>query len=520
MYRRILTYIAFLVLSINTLSAQTYNVEGTVRNLSDSLPVPFATVVLGDNLLWAVTNEYGYFIIKNIPQDNIKITIQCLGFVKREFVVRRNMKPLKIYIQEDNLAIEEVTVTAQRTKNEAASTYTLDRTALDHSQVLNVSDVSSLLPGGKTVNSSLTNDTRIQLRAEGSTELGNASFGTAVEIDGARISNNAATDETSGASMRNVSSSNIESVEIITGIPSVEYGDLSNGIVKVNTKKGKTPFVADFSTNPHTKQLAVSKGFDLKGHAGMLNLSFEHAKSYTDIVSPYTCYKRNVADIKYSNTFLKNTRPLMFSFSVSGNTGGYNSENDPDAFSDEYTKKQDRVLRASSKITWLLNKPWITNFYASFSASTADKTYENNYRKSESASQPYSHAREEGYFIAEEYDKNPEAPIILSPVGYWYVKNFSESKPADFAVKVKADKVIEYGRIRNKITIGGDFSSSGNLGRGVYYDDMRYAPDYREYRFDELPFINNAAFYAEEKFETQVFQNIKGSEFQAIVGLR
>ena len=516
---KIFSYIALILLTIKTLSAQNYNVEGTVKNLSDSLPVPFATVVLGDNLLWCVTDENGYFILKNIPGDNIKITVQCLGFVKREFTVRRNMKPLKIYLHEDNLTIEEVTVTAQRTKNEAASTYTLDRNVLDHSQIINVSNVSSLLPGGKTVNASLTDDSRISLRSENS-ELGNASFGTAVEVDGARISNNAATQETSGASMRNISSSNIESVEIITGIPSVEYGDLSNGIVKVNTKKGKTPFVLDLAANPHTKQLAISKGFDLKSHAGMLNLSFEHAKSYSDITSPYTCYQRNVADVKYSNTFFKNTNPLMFSFSLSGNTGGYNSEDDPDAFSNEYTKKKDQVLRASSKITWLLNKPWITNFYAGLSASVSDKTSENNYRKSEAASQPYSHATEEGYFIAEEYDKNPSAPIILSPVGYWYVKNFSESKPADFSVKIKADKVAEAGGIKNKITAGGDFSSSGNLGRGVYYDDMRYAPDYREYRYDELPFVNNAALYIEDKFETVVFKNLKGSKFQAVFGLR
>ncbi|MBQ5541031.1 MAG: carboxypeptidase-like regulatory domain-containing protein, partial [Bacteroidales bacterium] len=107
---KIFSYIALILLTIKTLSAQNYNVEGTVKNLSDSLPVPFATVVLGDNLLWCVTDENGYFILKNIPRDNIKITVQCLGFVTREFYVRRNMKSLKIYLHEDNLTIEEVTV--------------------------------------------------------------------------------------------------------------------------------------------------------------------------------------------------------------------------------------------------------------------------------------------------------------------------------------------------------------------------------------------------------------------------
>ena len=41
-----------------------------------------------------------------------------------------------------------------------------------------------------------------------------------------------------GVDMRSISTDDIERVEIVRGIPSVEYGDLSNGVVKVNTLKG------------------------------------------------------------------------------------------------------------------------------------------------------------------------------------------------------------------------------------------------------------------------------------------
>jgi outer membrane receptor protein involved in Fe transport len=105
---------------------------------------------------------------------------------------------------------------------------------LDNQQTLNVSDLQTLLPGGKTVNSTLMSDNRLALRS-GSLEKGNASFGTAIDVDGVRLDNNAAANETMSNSTRSLSSSNIESVEIVTGIPSVEYGDLSNGIVKVST---------------------------------------------------------------------------------------------------------------------------------------------------------------------------------------------------------------------------------------------------------------------------------------------
>ena len=521
MNNRLLTVFILLFSFLTKGFAQTYTLEGTVKKLSDSLPVPYAAVVLGDNRLWTVTDEVGHFCIKNVPEGKIKITVQCLGFVKREFFVTNGISALKIFLQEDNLKISQVTVTAQKNTSGFSAAYTLDRKALDHQQILNISDVNSLLPGGKTVNSTLMDDNRTALRS-GSAEIGNSSFATAVEVDGARLSNNAELDETAGASTRNVSSTNIESIEIITGIPSVEYGDLSNGIVKVHTKKGKTPFVIDFSTNPYTKQAALSKGFDLKGDAGELNLSFEHTKSFTDISSPYTSYQRNVFDVTYSNTFKKTTEnPLMFSFAASGNSGGYNSEADPDAFSENYTYQRDYVARFNSKIAWLLNKKWITNFNAFASLSIADKTTETNTNKNSASTSPYVHSTEEGYFIAADYDENPLSPVILSPTGYWYVKEFVESKPLDFSLKIKGDLVKHFSSFTNKFMLGSEYTSSGNLGRGKYYDDMRYAPDgWREYRYDCLPFMNNLAVYAEDKISVPLAQNTLGSDLQITLGLR
>ena len=108
--------------------------------------------------------------------------------------------------------------------------------------------------------------------------------------------------ETKGVGLRNIGSSNIESVEIITGIPSVEYGDLSNGIVKINTRKGKTPFIIELVTQPKTKQIAISKGFLLGDRAGTINTSLERTKSTSDLASPHTAYDRNSLTLTYSNT--------------------------------------------------------------------------------------------------------------------------------------------------------------------------------------------------------------------------
>ena len=44
----------------------------------------------------------------------------------------------------------------------------------------------------------------------------------------------------------------------------------------------------------------------------------------------------------------------------------------------------------------------------------------------------------------------------------------------------------------------------GNKGKGTHYEDMRYAPTWREYRFDAPPALNNMALYAEDKLSMAI----------------
>ena len=76
---------------------------------------------------------------------------------------------------------------------------------------------------------------------DGGSTAGNAAFGTAVEVDGVRIGNNGSFGNMNGVDTRNITVADIESVEVITGVPSAEYGDLNSGMVKIHTRKGKTP---------------------------------------------------------------------------------------------------------------------------------------------------------------------------------------------------------------------------------------------------------------------------------------
>jgi len=503
-YRLLIVVFFLLGISITSLS-QNYNIAGKIVNKDNRKSVEFAMVLMKENGLWAISDKDGKFLIKKVPQGVVTLTVQCLGYVpaKMTLNVNKDNRALIVSLSEDNLKLDGVEVVARRKSDVSTTSYSIDRMALDNQQILNLGDVATLLPGGKTVNSSLMSDSRMALRS-GSQEKGNASFGTAVEVDGVRLANNADMSETDGVSTRNISTSNIESVEIVTGIPSVEYGDLSNGVVKVNTRKGKSPFIVEGKLNQYTRQIAINKGFDLGGNDGMVNVSAEHARSFADAASPYTAYQRNTLSFNYMNIFMRNTMPLTLNVGASGNIGGYNSESDPDEELDSYSKVRDNAFRANFDLNWLLNKRWITSVEFKGSVSYADKKSENYYNTSSSSTQPYIHSLTEGYFLSSDYDENPDAEIILGPTGYWYVRGYNDSRPLDYALKLKADWNRRIGGILNRLMVGAEYTRSQNNGRGSYYEDVRYAPTWREYRYDELPAMNNVALYVEDKVSVPV----------------
>ena len=519
---RFLTILLVLVLDYGMEARAQITIAGRITDEGDKKPIEFASILMKENGRWAITDKDGSFTIKDVPKGWVTLTVQCLGYAKRELTmnITMDMPRLRITLKQENLKLEEVTVTAKRRTDEATTSYTIDRAALDQQQILNVGDVATLLPGGKTVNPTLMDDARIALRSCTS-EGGNASFGTAIEVDGVRLDNNAMTGETAGASTRSISASNIESVEIVTGIASVEYGDLSNGVVKVNTRRGKSPFIVEGKLTQHTQQIALNKGFDLGQNRGVLNASLEHARSFKDAASPHTAYQRNILSLNYMNVFWRDWMPLTLNIGLTGNVGGYNSESDPDEQSDDYTKTRDNSLRARLELNWLLNKPWITNLSLRGAFSTSDRTSESQTHDNSATTLAYLHTMEEGYYMSASLNNNEEIKnyngVILSPTGYWNVKQHQESKPMNWSLRLKGDWTRRFGKVMSRMIVGTEYTGSRNNGRGTYYDDMRYAPTWREYRYDDLPTLNNIALYAEEKV---TIETGKLSRMELTAGLR
>ena len=523
--KRLLLVFAVFVGFVSSASAQ-FSISGKVLNRRNQEPVDFAIVAVPNSGLWANANAKGEFIIKNIPAGKVKLSVQYLGFVKREYeyTLDRNISGIILLMDEDNLTLSQVEITAKK-GTDLATSFLMDRTALDHIQIQSVTDATALLPGGKTrqpLTLASTSEQRFQINGY-SSERGNATFGVGVEVDGVRLSNNglrdlsASTSVVQGVDTKNISTSNIESIEIITGIPSVEHGDMTNGMVKINTRKGLSPYLLELATRPNTKQIALNKGISLGENNGVLNFGIDHTKSIANLASPFTTYDRNTISLNYNNTFnRKNEQPITFNVGITGNNGGFNSERDPDLLKSTYEKQNDNTIRANFFAKWLLNKPWITNIEASGNINYNDRISEVSVLKETSSSTPSVRTTQEGYHVGQPYAINPNAPIILIPLGRWYEVEFLDNKLINYNARLKGNWFKKIGKVDNNFLLGGDFSVSGNNGRGKYYGDIATAPSWREYPYSLESFTNNYAAYAENSTTIP----INKSTLQIVAGVR
>ena len=502
MHRKLLILFALLLTSVCAY-AQTWSVSGRIAEAGSDIPVTGAVVRIGEDYLWAVSDAEGGFTFRNVQAGKQVMEVSCLGFVNvvMEIDVTKDIEGLDIRLKESSLALDEVVVTAQKAKDGLSTSHNLGRDALNHLQLSNMTDVAALLPGGKTINPDLTSENQFSLR-EGGSNAGNSAFGTAVEVDGVRLGNNASFGDMGGVDTRSVAVENIESIEVITGVPSAEYGDLSSGMVKINTRKGRTPVNLTFSVNPRTYQTSVSKGIDLQEDNGVLNLSAEWARAVKKLISPYESYTRSGLTLSYSNTFAK---VLRFEAGFTGNIGGMNSKDDPDAFTGEYEKERDNVFRGNTSLTWLLNKSWVTNLKLDASVNFNDNLYHYHKYESYGSSQPAVHAEQEGYFLAERL-----------PLTY-FSDQIIDSKELDFAASLKYNWHKRWDDMKSLLKAGVQWKANGNVGEGEYYKDPSLAANgYRPRPYSQYPFMHNLSVYAEEHLTMPV----ASTKLEVTAGLR
>lgn len=257
-----------------------------------------------------------------MPQGKHVLEFALLGYetLKVPVTVNGDVLNLGVELPISSLSLDAVVVTAKE-GGEITSASKITKQTIEHIQPSSLTDVMQLLPGSVTENPSLTQVGALSIRDIGHNAANAA--GTALIVDGASFSNdanmqmlststamgggesNVAATAGSGVDARQVSTDNIESVEVIRGIPSVVYGDLTSGAVVVKTKAGVTPWEVRLKADPQLKQVSFGKGFSLGEKAGVMNFDADYAHAKNDVRTPASAYNRFNFQTGWSGNFDK-----------------------------------------------------------------------------------------------------------------------------------------------------------------------------------------------------------------------
>ena len=485
-----------------------WKVAGLVVERGLGEPVVMASVVIPELGLWAVTDADGHFELTAVPTGRHELEISLLGYetMKLPLDVEGDITKLAVELPVSSLTLDEVVVTA-REGGQITSSSKISKQTLEHIQPSSLRDVMQLLPGSVTENPSLTQVGSLSIRDIGSNVANVA--GTALIVDGASFSNdanlqmlstatamssnesNVASTAGGGVDTRQVSTDNIESVEVIRGIPSVVYGDLTSGAVVVRTKAGVTPWEVRLKADPQLKQVSFGKGFPLGDKAGVMNFDLDYAHAYSDVRTPSSAYNRFNFQAGWTGNFRQR---LTVNAKLRGNWSKASNASDPDLLLDELSLARDRGLRLNVNGRWILNKPWITNVEYLLAGSLTDQFSRSRVYQGSAGRTPVTTAM---------YDGENEASF--TPAQYYSdVQVFG--RPVDAQARITAHQLGRYGAVTNKVLAGFEWKGQGNLGRGKVFDPTLppspgSASAFRERSYRDIPFLHSLTGYVEDNLK-------------------
>jgi hypothetical protein len=535
-------------------------VKGVVYEKGTSkTPVEFATVQLLPQGSATATNSKGEFSFSKVLYGKTEIKVQFMGMVPLDTIIY--IVPGKDYnfefrLEYSSFRLKEVSVVASESKAGQATASNISRQAMEHLQTKNLSDILQLLPGGVVQEQNLGVPQTFKIRTIGSSSSNSTnmnSLGTAIIIDGAPLSNNAnmqalspsitgsagavggGSSPNQGLDLRSISTDNIESVEVIRGVPSVMYGDLTSGAVIVKSKAGKEPFSVNFKTDPSVYQVSVSKGINLGDKKGSLNISGDYLYNVNELTESYAYYQRMTARALYSNLFGRLASNTSLDLFLGKDT---REQNPNDTRSQLATGSRDLGFRFNTNGTWNVNKGLLSNVKYTISTSYRDK-HSYSQQLLGNAFAAYSMSTTDGAVLSNKpgqkvYDNNghelTNIPEGESSYYATYLPNeyFSRydiyGKEVNVFASLNATFSKKIGGVFNRLVAGVDFKTDGNLGKGKVYDLT--APPYRVLssdnsssrprKYSDIPFVTQIGIYAEENLTA----DLNGREFTTQIGAR
>ncbi|MBO4664486.1 MAG: TonB-dependent receptor plug domain-containing protein [Bacteroidaceae bacterium] len=446
--------------------------------------------------VFAATNMNGDAVFTDVPAGEWTLKVTYVGMEPLVKKINVNGDIVQKFVMaQSSLAINEVIVTAQQKESGASSNTFIGRQAIDHLQATSLADVMQLIPGQVMGNTDLTSKTNLQLRTLVNNNT--SAFGSSVVVDGIPMSNNGNVSQGAfsstaftGTDLRQIGADNIDNVEIIRGIPSAEYGDLTSGLVVVHSKAGVTPWQAKAKITPELQNYSLGKGLRMKDY-GVLNFNVDYAKAWGDPRQKTRSFNRYNVSVGYDYDLTKKWHTdtkVKFMKAVDW-TG-----NDPDAIDDgTYSRNSTTSWSFSHRGRISANKRFMqTLSYTAGLSLTYTDNVNSSYVSNTTGLLPIITAMETGYY---------SVPWMTTS---YLATGITECRPGNLFLKVNDAFSIYKNKTRQNFKVGLEYHYDWNNGRGYYNENesLPYKPnsDGRPRAFSDIPGLHQINAYAEDNF--------------------
>lgn len=516
--KRLILYFFLIFSSISAFSAEVL-LQGVVRDAATGEPIEYATITAQPGGKSMPTNSDGKYYLR-LPAGTYTIIASFVGYTasSQQIILTAN-RTLNFILEENSLHLGEVVVTAKESTG-MTSTSRIDREAMNHLQPTSFADLLELLPGNMSHDPDMGSVNAIKLRETGNLGASGAvsdnpdynitSLGTLFVIDGAPVNGdanmqnipNAGSDQSSpefkrdmtnkGVDMRTLSTDNIESVEVVRGIPSVEYGNLTSGMVNIKRIRRATPFTARFKADEYSKLVSLGKGLQVRNTGHIINVDAAFLDSKVDPRNNLEQYKRLNLSARLN---LRWERPAFTAGWVTGvdYTGSFdNAKQDPDLTAlkvDEYRSTYNRISYTSDLTFTINHLKWLSTVNVNTSLSYQVDRLERHKEVAPQRASVAPTSMEAGVH---------DGQYLLNSYVADYV---SDGRPLNLFVKFKAEGKHSVRKFQNAYKLGADFTMSKNYGNGQVYDLTRplaAAWTTRPRVYKDIPALKVLSFYVED----------------------
>ena len=323
-------------------------VNFTVRSAENGAPLEFAAIALNPlesgKFTGGNTDAEGKFSV-TISDGRWKVDVTLVGYKPYRQILSLTDGISHIINLQSNEMLDEVVVTA-RESHSASSASVIDTTAMAHLQPSSFTDLLELLPGRVSKDPSMASPNIINLRTAlnvtPTDDYMTSAIGTSFIIDGVPVNNNAVMQSTpdsnhseretvgKGVDMRGIATDDIEKVEIVRGIASVEYGELTSGLVNIKRKSGVSRLEARFKADSKSQLFYVGKGFRMPGKDWIINTGLGYLDAKIDPRNSRENYKRINASIRSNKRFDNTVMNVTWNSSLNYGASFERDNNDPD----------------------------------------------------------------------------------------------------------------------------------------------------------------------------------------------